>query len=118
MEVDGEHLRFSDIRFYDGSERNFWYHVVLLEGKNREVRRLFESVGCIVSRLKRVRYGPIILPSWLKVGQWASLQADDVRQLHRLLKLPYHTGQTSKRRRPKLAKATCLLPYPDLQSKG
>ena len=53
-----------------------------MEGKNREVRRLFDAVGAAVSRLKRVRYGPVILPSWLTVGQWASMQLDDIRRLY------------------------------------
>lgn len=119
--VEGELLKFSDIRYYDGSGNNYWYHVVLLEGKNREVRRLFESVGCSVSRLKRVRYGPVVLPSWLRVGQWAALQDDDVKQLYRLLGLPYRRPQGSKSQdksargaRARVAKTTCLLPYPKL----
>ena len=115
IEVDGENLRFSDVRYFNGSEKNFWYHVVLMEGKNREVRRLFESVGCMVSRLKRVRYGPIILPSWLKSGQWSSLQNSDVKALHNLLRLPYSAPEVGKQRRTKLAKSTCLLPYPELE---
>ena len=53
VEIEGETMRFSDIRFYNGSDSNFWYHVALLEGRNREVRRLFDSAGCTVSRLKR-----------------------------------------------------------------
>jgi 23S rRNA pseudouridine2605 synthase len=119
--VEGELLKFSDIRYYDGSGNNFWYHVVLLEGKNREVRRLFESVGCSVSRLKRVRYGPVVLPSWLRVGQWAALQDDDVKQLYRLMGLAYRRPQGSKAQdksargaRSRVAKTTCLLPYPKL----
>ncbi|MEM9620799.1 MAG: pseudouridine synthase [Pseudomonadota bacterium] len=120
IDVEGEQLRFSDIRFYDGSEKNFWYHVVLLEGKNREVRRLFEAVGCVVSRLKRVRYGPLILPSWLRAGQWAKLQEADVSSLYQLLGLPYtapaNAGKrdTKSRGRGSEAKTSVLLPYPEL----
>ncbi len=118
VNVDGEILRFSDIRFYNGSEKNFWYHVVLMEGKNREVRRLFEAAGCLVSRLKRVRYGPIILPAWLKSGQWARLQNDDVKALYRLLGLRYQPPPAGRpgRRRAGEAKGTCLLPYPELNT--
>ncbi len=112
--VDGERMRFSDVQFYDGSSRNFWYHVVLMEGRNREVRRLFEAVGCQVSRLKRVRYGPLVLPSWLKSRQWATLDENDVKQLYGLLKLPYQAPPASMRRRARLAKTSCLLPYPEL----
>ena len=86
--VEGEDMRFSDIRYYNGSENNFWYHVALMEGKNREVRRLFDAVGATVSRLKRVRYGPVILPSWLTVGHWASMQLDDLRRLYKLMRMP------------------------------
>ena len=118
VEVDGEVLRFSDIRYYDGSNKNPWYHVVLMEGKNREVRRLFESVGCVVSRLKRVRYGPVILPSWLKNRQWAYMNQDDMRDLYKLLGLPYASpaNKGKAQRRHRLAKTTCLLPYPELKS--
>jgi len=117
VEVDGEKLRFSDIRFYDGSGRNFWYHVVLTEGKNREVRRLFEAVGCTVSRLKRVRYGPVILPSWLRQRHWAFMTGDDVHALYRLLRLPYTPPKAEARKRSRVAKTSCLMPYPELDSK-
>ncbi len=117
VEVDGELMRFSDIRYFNGGNRNHWYHVVLMEGKNREVRRLFESVGCVVSRLKRVRYGPVVLPSWLRNRQWALLQQEDLRTLYKMLGLNYRgpqKGQTQTRR-ARVAKTTCLLPYPDLK---
>jgi len=117
VEVDGETLRFSDIRFYDGSGRNFWYHVVLMEGKNREVRRLFEAVGCTVSRLKRVRYGPVILPSWLRQRHWAFMTGADVQALYRLLRLPYTPPKAKEQKRGRVAKTSCLLPYPELDSK-
>jgi 23S rRNA pseudouridine2605 synthase len=116
VELEGQMMRFSDIRYYNGSENNFWYHVALTEGRNREVRRLFESAGCMVSRLKRVRYGPVILPSWLTVGQWASLQQEDLKLLYKMLGLPRpgRTGQKLKRSR--VAKGSCLIPYPKLEA--
>ena len=96
--IEGELHRFSDIRYFDGRGVNHWYHVVLLEGKNREVRRLFESLGLMVSRLKRVRYGPVLLPSWLPVGQRAELVADDVNALLKLMRLE-STGPSAPRAR-------------------
>ncbi len=118
VDVDGEVMRFSDIQFYDGSGNNFWYHVVLMEGRNREVRRLFEAVGCMVSRLKRVRYGPVILPSWLKNRQWAMLRHEDLRALYKLVGLRYAPPKGKPGRRPHLAKTSCLLPYPELNARA
>ena len=118
VQMDGETLRFSDIQHYDGTERNVWYHVALLEGKNREVRRLFEAVGANVTRLKRVRYGPVILPSWLRVGQWSRLRNEDIEQLYKLLKVPFDRRSLNSARDARtvrqLAKSSCLIPYPDL----
>jgi 23S rRNA pseudouridine2605 synthase len=51
-----------------------WYRVVLKEGRNREVRRLFEAVGARVNRLVRVRYGPVALPENLAPGEWRELE--------------------------------------------
>jgi 23S rRNA pseudouridine2605 synthase len=109
--------RFSDIRYYDGTERNHWYHVTLMEGRNREVRRLFESQQIRISRLKRVRYGPVVLPSALRRGRSLELSSDDVRQLYRLLGLPLPAIEPP--RRPAQRKAekklrSVLIPYPEL----
>jgi 23S rRNA pseudouridine2605 synthase len=60
----------------DGS--NHWYHVVLKEGRNREVRRLFEALGLMVSRLIRTRFGALAMPTHLKRGNLAELEASDV----------------------------------------
>ena len=117
VEIDGEEMRFSDVRYYNGSESNFWYHVALLEGRNREVRRLFDSAGCTVSRLKRVRYGPVILPSWLTVGHWASMHGDDLKTLYKMLGFTLPKAASQKLKRSKVAKTSCLIPYPQLDKR-
>ncbi len=66
-----------------GSGANHWYHVILREGRNREVRRLWESQGCQVSRLIRVRYGDIALPSDLPRGKSRELDLADIAALRR-----------------------------------
>ena len=61
-----------------GEGANHWYHVVVKEGRNREVRRLFEALGLTVSRLIRTRYGTIAMPSRLKRGQTLELTPEEV----------------------------------------
>ena len=61
---------------------NQWYYVVLMEGKNREVRRLWESQGYTVSRLKRVRYGSFFIPSAVRAGRFTELKGRDVQDLY------------------------------------
>lgn len=116
VDVEGERMAFSDIRYYNGSGQNHWYHVVLTEGRNREVRRLFASMERQVSRLKRVRYGPVVLPSWLTVGQWTALQQGDVNKLFRMLSLPRPMQPQGRVKRSRIAKSSCLIPYPSLEN--
>ncbi|WP_370601027.1 23S rRNA pseudouridine(2605) synthase RluB [Pseudomonas nitroreducens] len=71
--------KFSDIQEAPGGEGfNHWYHVVVMEGRNREVRRLWESQGVIVSRLKRVRFGPVFLTSELTMGRYREMDQREV----------------------------------------
>jgi len=75
--LDDGPAQFSDIQAAGGTEGNSWYHVTLLEGRNREVRRLWASQDLMVSRLKRVRYGAVFLPKRLRMGDWSELSAKD-----------------------------------------
>jgi len=80
MLEDGE-AAFASLEEAGGEGANRWYRVSLQEGRNREVRRLFEAVGCKVSRLIRVRYGPFVLPPRLKRGRCLELTEEEVRGL-------------------------------------
>lgn len=70
---------FTSLEDGGGEGANRWYRVTIFEGRNREVRRMFEAVGCVVSRLIRVRYGPFSLPPSLKRGQCRELEDEQVR---------------------------------------
>lgn len=78
--------QFASLEDGGGQGANHWYKVTLYEGRNREVRRMFEAVGSKVSRLIRVRYGPFLLPPWLKRGQSRELEEADVKRLVQGLK--------------------------------
>ena len=86
--LDDGPARFTDIQPGGGDGLNRWFYVVLMEGRNREVRRLWESQGLTVSRLKRVRYGNLFIPSKVKQGQWLELDAGEVATLYRMAGLP------------------------------
>ncbi|MBK5968243.1 MULTISPECIES: pseudouridine synthase [Thiorhodovibrio] len=84
---DGE-ARFEDIVPSGGSGQNQWFHVVLCEGRNREVRRLWEAAGCTVSRLKRVRFGNVILGARPRPREWRELTEEEETGLLQLAGLP------------------------------
>ena len=81
VEIDGELCTFDSIEDRGGEGANHWYHVVLREGKNREVRRMMEAVGLMVSRLMRVRFGSVQLPGFLKRGMLREMDEDTVLDL-------------------------------------
>ena len=81
---DGE-AAFTYLADQGGEGSNHWYRVILKEGKNREVRRMFEAIGLTVSRLMRVRFGPINLPPRIKRGQWLELDEKETRRLLSLI---------------------------------
>jgi 23S rRNA pseudouridine2605 synthase len=84
VEIDGQTCGFKSIEDGGGEGANRWYRVVITEGRNREVRRLFEAVGHAVSRLIRVRYGSVVLPRGLRRGLWVDLDEVDVWTLRRM----------------------------------
>ena len=81
VQLDDGIASFSGIVDKGGESTNHWYHVVINEGRNREVRRLWESQGFKVSRLMRVRFGPYMLPRSKKIGMYWKLPQHEVRKL-------------------------------------
>lgn len=78
VELEDGKAKFDDIRFYAGEGANKWYYVTVSEGRNRLVRRLWESQNIMVSRLMRVRYGPVVLPERLKAHSFYELDAKEL----------------------------------------
>lgn len=93
--------RFTDIQYFAGKGLNHWYHVVLMEGRNREVRRLWESQGVKVSRLKRVRFANIFIPSVVRAGRFCELEGKEIRGLYALAGLSYRPPGKSILRKEK-----------------
>ena len=107
IELDDGPANFDSIRAQGGEGANHWYEVVLREGRNREVRRLFEAFQKPVSRLIRVRFGAINLPPRLKRGQMMHLEAKEVLSLMEWAELEVPKGplpQLSPREKEKLGK--------------
>ena len=77
------------------SSLNRWYHVVLMEGRNREVRRMWEAVDLKVSRLMRVRYGSVVMTKSQRPGQQRELEPNDIRELAELAGIEYAKGLKS-----------------------
>lgn len=102
VELDDGPAHFDDILDSGGSGSNHWYHVVLKEGRNREVRRLWEAVGVEVSRLVRVRYDRFNLPKWLKPGKYRFVDEEVVKRVYQRLGLATrergHRGGRQRRR--------------------
>lgn len=83
VELEDGLAKFDDVRDAGGQGYNHWYHVILAEGRKREVRRLWESQGLVVSRLMRVRYGEINLRRGSKPGEWDELETGDIQKLRK-----------------------------------
>ncbi len=107
--MDGQMIRFHEVRYQRGESSNSWYSVTLRQGRYREVRRMWDAIGCKLSRLSRIRYGKVALPRGLKSGNWVELgpaliellaknrEKDDV-VVPKLLK------KSSRRSNPKICK--------------
>ncbi|MCK6395397.1 23S rRNA pseudouridine(2605) synthase RluB [Zoogloea sp.] len=97
IELEDGQAKFNTLLDAGGEGANHWYRVTLSEGRNREVRRMFEALGLTVSRLMRVRYGPVVLPSRLKRGMWEDMAVD---QVCALAGIPKPDVQGGKAKRP------------------
>jgi 23S rRNA pseudouridine2605 synthase len=84
VDIDGQRASFKSIEDGGGEGVNRWYRVVITEGRNREVRKLFDKVGLGVSRLIRIRYGCVVLPRGLRRGLFVDLNEAEVREVRRL----------------------------------
>jgi len=82
IELDGKTAKFESIAFEGGGGSNRWYRVVIREGRYREVRRMWAAGGYRVSRLVRVRYGPVQLPRNLKPGQYMNVDPVLVKRMY------------------------------------
>ena len=99
VELDDGVAAFASIRDAGGSGANHWYHVIVREGKNREVRRLWESQGLQVSRLIRIRYGPVGLPRDVRAGRFRDLPQDEIKVLYAMVKLDAPAPRPTRRPR-------------------
>lgn len=88
VELEDGLAKFDEVRFYAGEGANKWYYVTVSEGRNRLVRRLWESQQVVVSRLLRVRYGPVVLPERLRAHSFYELSADERDILFEFAGLP------------------------------
>ena len=90
--LDDGPAKFESFAEIGGDGINRWYQVVVKEGRNREVRRIFESQGLKVSRLLRTRYGTVILPRELRTGRWMELDKADIDNLTKSVELKPRQG--------------------------
>lgn len=113
VEIDGRPAAVESVSLVRGSGRDDpeagpghgWYRIVIREGRNREVRRLFEAVGHPVARLKRIRYGPVTLDRALRPGRFRALDADEVGALAAVQDEAPEATADAQRRTPRAAQA-------------
>jgi len=106
VELEDGPANFLRIQDGGGEGSNRWYHVALAEGRNREVRRMFEAAGLLVSRLIRTRHGSVTLPRGLHRGRWTELEENQVRALLTSVGLKLPTAEQAKKGRAGAAGAT------------
>lgn len=99
IELEDGPAAFGSMEFLGGEGSNRWYRVTLNEGRNREVRRMFEAVGVTVSRLIRTRFGDVVLPSTLRRGRWEDVDASLVTAL--MVQLGLLRDENEEERRPR-----------------
>lgn len=121
--LDDGMAQFDKITYAGGQGANHWYHVTLKEGRNREVRRMWESLGITVSRLSRIRYGVVELPRGQKVGRWEDLDDKTMAELYASVGLKIHKPRTDHRGRvvspmKKYGKSKRRLVMPDNRRKS
>ena len=104
VELEDGPARFTDIVDSGGTGINRWFHVCIMEGRNREVRRLWESQELTVSRLKRVRFANVIIPDHLRMGQWEELNKAEIDELAAHVDLKPAAMPATKRATPRQTK--------------
>jgi 23S rRNA pseudouridine2605 synthase len=97
IQLEDGMAQFGSLEFLGGEGSNRWYRVTLNEGRNREVRRMFQAVGVTVSRLIRTRFGDVVLPPALRRGRWEELEGDLVSALMLRLGLIRDSGPEADR---------------------
>lgn len=99
VELEDGPAHFSDIVDSGGDGANHWYHVTLMEGRNHEVKRLWESQGITVSRLIRVRFGSVVLSRSSRVGNIRELDDREINELYKWLDIKPETSSVSRHKR-------------------
>ena len=99
VQLDDGMAHFDKVSYSGGQGANHWYHVTLKEGRNREVRRMWETLGVTVSRLSRVKYGIVELHRSQKVGRWEEMEDKQLRELYESVGLHINKPKTDHRGR-------------------
>ncbi|OBP15282.1 ribosomal large subunit pseudouridine synthase B [Rheinheimera sp. SA_1] len=130
VELEDGKAAFKKIKASGGEGINKWFNVTLTEGRNREVRRMWESQGAVVNRLIRVRYGDLMLPKHLPAGGYTEYALEEVNYLRKVVHMDYETETLAKpedkeERRRRMAsikravrKHQILLKNPELKAKA